>query len=431
MNLTRPHVLLFSPDLEGHREVYCRVVARLLRELSCDVSVAGRLDPRRPLRETYPQLYETTRESGVTVYDVGADPAEGPRIDLDRLGARAGLIGADVVILMEADACLQVPAQRAVSLRGKGGRGGDRDRPRLVGVFVRSTNYLYEPSRGGTLRTARELSRCLARGSVDREVFHRLMVPSGRALDGALCLDERFVALRNGRHHWLPDIFAGPDLEPGAEDEHDTWRRRLDDMLAARPERPVVVYTGWADPRRGYPDLLRLAVEVGGVFLHCGDSLPADDPEAGETAVLRRRLADAGCLMETGSYYRSAATAAEFLRRAPCVVLPYRRHLGSSGAMLQALAAGRPVVVPEEGLMAWRVRCHGLGVTYPPGDVATMRRCYQRLAADGCGPYREAIAAYMSAYSDRQRSAALRAAVLGRGPGAALPGRRAAKGETC
>ena len=49
------------------------------------------------------------------------------------------------------------------------------------------------------------------------------------------------------------------------------------------------------------------------------------------------------------------------------------QHLGSSGAMLQALMAGRPVLVPDQGLMAWRVRNFGLGLTYVPGDRRDMR----------------------------------------------------------
>lgn len=425
------HVLLFSPDLEGHREVYCRVVAALLTRLGCCVSVAGRLGRGRgSLEAVYPQLAAAARESGAGIFDVGDDPREGPAIDRRRLLRRLRQVGADTIVLMEADAYL--PLLAGGSLRGHH-LMGRRRRERVVGVFVRSTNYIYEPPPrgGGGVRRAVAHARAARHGHVDRRLFHETLVPRGWGVDSALCLDERFVALYGGRHGWLPDIFAGPDLEAGAAEEPRRWAARLDAVLADHPGAPVVVYTGWADPRRGYLELLSLAETVGGVFLHCGETLAADEPEAAAAGDVRRRLAAGGRLLETGSYYRSAATAAEFLRRAHCVVLPYRHHLGSSGAMLQALAAGRPVIVPDEGLMAWRVRSYGLGATYRPLDAPEMTLRFRQLDGTGAPPYRPAVNAYMHAFRDAQRLEALRWAVLGEGRGALLPGRVAEEEASC
>jgi len=119
--------------------------------------------------------------------------------------------------------------------------------------------------------------------------------------------------------------------------------------------------------------------------------------------------------------YSRPETADVFLRAARAVVLPYRHHDGSSGIMLQAAAAGRPVLVPDRGLMAWRTRRFGLGETFADGDLAGMRRGFRSLlevAQSGAG---SSGVAYGRCFSPRDVHASLRLAVTGKGPGAPLP----------
>jgi hypothetical protein len=54
--------------------------------------------------------------------------------------------------------------------------------------------------------------------------------------------------------------------------------------------------------------------------------------------------------------------------------LPYRRHFGSSGVMLQSVHFGKPVLVPNQGLMATRTQQHHLGLTYYQDDYEDLKK---------------------------------------------------------
>ena len=104
------------------------------------------------------------------------------------------------------------------------------------------------------------------------------------------------------------------------------------------------------------------------------------------------------------------------------MVLPYDAgHLTSSGAMLQTLMAGRPVLVPDSGLMAIRVRTFGLGQTYRPDDRQDMRQKF--LAMDSTPPADSAERAdrFLDFFSREQFEAAMDAALGFDSTGPRLP----------
>jgi len=403
----RPTALVVSPSLAGHRVIYCRVLAGILAEAGYRVALAGATGGDRP----DPLLEDLVARPDVELLDISA-ALSGRSLPLPELAALAERTGADVTVLCEADDFL---TRLAVEGRGVRLRG------RLVGLFVRATNeqYLRPPSR---------LSRAKARlsaGAADAEALRALRdraFEKGGLVDVALVLDERYALRHPATHRWLPDIyreFGAPSTAAAAETEH--LRRRLHQFLAGAGGRPVVVYVGANQHRRGYDRLLRLALDENGVFLHCGRFDLDGEPSDGEVLTLRAALEHRRALFETGGPYLSADTAAAFLEAARCVVLPYRQHDGSSGVMLQALAAGRPVLVPDRGLMAYRARTFGLGVAFREGDAADLRRRFAGLQARGPGEYAARLDAYMGFFSRAQLAAAVRAAVSGAGPGARLP----------
>jgi hypothetical protein len=50
------------------------------------------------------------------------------------------------------------------------------------------------------------------------------------------------------------------------------------------------------------------------------------------------------------------------------VWLGYSNHYGGSGVLAQAIAANRPVLASEEGIIGWRTKKHGLGETFKVND---------------------------------------------------------------
>jgi hypothetical protein len=246
-------------------------------------------------------------------------------------------------------------------------------------------------------------------------------MPRVRLLDAALCLDEVFVGTHGRPYEWLPDIFASFDAEDWSLDEAEcAWLRRLQEFRSRDAQANMLVYYGSAQARRGYPLLMRLAVDLEARFVHCGARPPVAD-QSGELARLRERLAERGALLETDTYLPGFAVAREFMRVAPCAVLPYHRHYVSSGVMLQALDAGRPVLVPARGLMAWRTRTFGLGHTFAEGTYEDLRRETLRLMSETPAAYAPRIERFMGFFGRERVAAAVRHALGLGGPPAPTP----------
>ena len=399
-------MLLVSPSLQGHRLIYCRVLAAAFSRAGHEVLVAG--DVQADGVAGHPLLAELAERPGVDVVDAGPAAA----FSAAALPALLRDAGAEVLFCADADGLIGDPAFSRAALPGL----------RTVGLFVRSTNYQYEARPRWWRRGARRLRH----GVPPQEAFHERAPAAVSPVDAALVLDERFAAAHPSTHRWMPDIFREPRGDGAEHEETARWRARVAEMLAHASRRPVVVYVGTNQERRGYDTLLRLAVEEDAVFLHCGRLEPHDGPGAGDVERLRAVLAGRSALLETAGPYVRPETADVFLRAGACVALPYRRHLGSSGVMLQAVAAGRPVLVPDEGLMAFRAVSFGLGATFPAGDEAALRRAFRAQLTRRPEALAPRLRAFTACFAPAQLEAAVRAALNGTGLGAALPQRAVA-----
>lgn len=363
-------VFLSLPSLHGHRQIYCRELCDYFLHRGFAVTVATDL---AGLQE-YTQLAILREEPRVRFI---ADPWAGetdPARQLRKLSAAVSEVGADLTFLAEADNARGL-------LSAQIARPGQRLPGRRVGLFIRSGGYVHEIDFPRTGRIPRALVQAYTYRPLSLtqpRVFHEMVMRKFSILDAALCLDEVFVSRQKGEYGWLPDIaVAFSDATQGSL-ETATWRTRVSSFVAAHPGRPVVAYVGTPQARRGYEVLLRLACDLDGCFLHCGEPLESSlDPDVDLGA---RSILDSGdAILELGRFYQDFDTAQVTLAAAACVVLPYAGHLGSSGVMLQALMAGRPVLVPDQGLMASRVRNFGLGLTFAPGNWREMRRMFSIL----------------------------------------------------
>jgi glycosyltransferase involved in cell wall biosynthesis len=407
---TRPRgrrALIWSPSLQGHRLVYCGVVAGVLAELGWEVVVAAGL-AELPQADR-PRLEQLRRGPVSRVLDVSADlRADGS--SLAGLRRHSSAQGADLAVLTEADDVLGEVAAWDVREGGPG---------RLLALFIRSTNYQYAPRAPGS-GAGRILRRLRGGGGSRAEELHRRLADRRPRGVVALVLDELYASRHPASHHWLPDIYRDPDAAVADAGEQREWAERIERFVAGAA-RPLFAYIGTNQHRRGYDTLLRLALKEGGCVAHCGRFELDGEKSDPEVRSMRVALHEEGRLLETGGPYLEAATADAFLRAARCIVLPYRGHDGSSGVMLQALAAGRPVLVPDRGLMSYRVRSFGLGATYVDGDEGDLRRRFRELELRGPEPFADDLARYLDYFARPQLVAALTSAVSGEGDGARLP----------
>lgn len=404
--------LVFSPSLSGHRPVYCQVIADVLHGAGKPVVVAGALrDMPASRRDSF--VEKLRRHGPVHLVDTSRMSRGGREVTLAQMARLVRDAGADLTVLTEADDHVRTLVRQI----GPGGRLPGR----RVGLFLRTTRYFHigraRESRYDALRRWRH-----GRTRWDRDpyLFHEHLLPRFGLLDAALCLDEAFVAAHGAPHQWLPDVYASFDAEDWALDHREQvlmeQLARFKDRLG---DRPLLVYYGLAQARRGYPDVLRLAEAVDGAVAHCGVLAPIAGEEA-EVERLRAALTRRGALFESDGYVEGYGAARRFFAAGGGVVLPYRRHYGSSGVMLQALDAGRPVLVPNRGLMAWRVASFGLGRTAPEGSFAGLRAAFEALYGEDEAAYAPRVQAFMTSFS-RDRVVAALSHAFGLGGQAVAP----------
>jgi glycosyltransferase involved in cell wall biosynthesis len=395
-------LLLFLPNLDGHRRIYCRELCDYFLSRDLSVTVATGLAGL----QKYDQLSKLREHPDVRFI---ADPCAGetdPSKRLRRLSATGREIAADLTFLAEAD------NERAM-LSAQITRPKKRLLGRRVGLFIRSTNYVHEIRYPMTGRIPTALVKAWTYRPISltqRRIFHEVIMKRFPILDAALCLDEVFAAKQDGCYGWLPDIAVASADDGANSSEAAVWQTDISAFLAAHRGSPTVVYVGTPQSRRGYRVLLRLARDVGGCFIHCGEP-PGSGGDPDDDTGARAALASRSAILEFGRFYQCFDTAQATFGAARCVVLPYEDHLGSSGVMLQALMAGRPVLVPDQGLMACRVRSFGLGLTFVPGDYRDMRHKFTVLQNTSPEVFAGPIAHFLQYFTKSQFEAAMDAAL--------------------
>jgi hypothetical protein len=175
-----------------------------------------------------------------------------------------------------------------------------------------------------------------------------------------------FSSLKNkqgGVFHFLPDPWSG-DYSCRSEDA----RRALDIPI----NKVVFLHYGMGDRRKGLHlvvEALESLAEDSGMFLLCAGNLSHDRRLLEKLAVLESR----GSVKLLNRYVSDDEERLYFCA-ADSVLLPYIHHYGSSGVLSRAAAAGKMVIVSDEGLLARRVRDHHLGLLFQANDVHELRQ---------------------------------------------------------
>jgi len=116
------------------------------------------------------------------------------------------------------------------------------------------------------------------------------------------------------------------------------------------------------------------------------------DPESG-----RLKLVAEGRLYETQKYVRGMRVVEDVFRCARRFVSTHRLTV-SSGTMLQALELGLPVLVPDGGLIGYRTKQFGLGLTYRYGDSQDLLEKWCSFRSAPLDSYREPIERFMQKF---------------------------------
>ena len=221
------------------------------------------------------------------------------------------------------------------------------------------------------------------RSDAVREWFFRRLLAQ-RGVRRVLTLDELLplYAERQGwqhaeKVHFLPDP---PQIAPPADREKARQRWGLLDDAST-----ILVY-GALSLRKGLADLLAaVATDPNDAFRLLLVGIQDDEVKLLLTMPEADRLRIAGRLIEADRYVDEIDEADAFAA-ADVVWLGYRDFLGSSGVLVQAARADRPVVSCREGLIGWRTKAFGLGTLLEDRSPSVVRSALTEAVLEGIEP---------------------------------------------
>lgn len=261
------------------------------------------------------------------------------------------------------------------------------------------------------------MKRSLLHRRESEKYFFEHVLPCQRPVDVALVKDERVAERFGAPYRWMPEIYRV--LQP-REDERrlsdwDRFAQPIDDYVRRAGAANVALYFGTGAWYKGYDLFLRLAELDPSIYaLHAGapDRREAGKTMAYDTERIRSTLLREGRLFETQAYVESDDLVRLVYGGIERFVSTHRLTL-SSGTMLQALELGRPVLTPDSGLVGYRTRKHGLGMTYRYFDDAHLAERWNAFRQRPVAEFQCAVEAFMARFSLEAVSRAIDEAICG------------------
>jgi glycosyltransferase involved in cell wall biosynthesis len=257
---------------------------------------------------------------------------------------------------------------------------------RFGGLLFRPT--LHYPEIGSPPRSVSDRVQWWAKAAVTRQALRH------PALTDVLSLDPSAVSALTRTSRATVRAILDP-VPPEAPSRPPAQVRA---EYGLEPGRKLVAFAGVLDDRKGAVQGLR--------------ALAALRPEAAArtAAVLAGRVVvadragfdravgaarDRGVQVVIRDAFLSPEDLAALVAAADLLALPYDRHVGSSGFLVRAAAAGTPVLSQAYGWMGHAVRTHRLGWTADPADPAAFARAMEHALAGSPSPGDRAAAAFV------------------------------------
>lgn len=379
-------ILLYSPDLVGHPRVYCRVIADALGDQDCELVLAMGFTDAICFAESS-DLYPLKDRPQVQILDNRTLSATArPHLTAEELLALQKRFDVTATLFIEADKSnaefSRIAAGEAPRLHG-----------RNLGIFANTAewypgedSFTGEPKRliAPTLRTTLgNIKRAIFARRKSARYFYEHMILGAKVLDEVLVKDERLAEWFGPPVYWMPEISRPLAEENGpARDDAEFARcqEELNVFLAANAGREPVLYFGDAAFYKGYDLFLEFVARTPVCAIHAGLSY---DPQLSawfkyDVEALRQQLRSEGRLYETNDYVSSRRLKDLYFGAIRLYITTHRLAL-SSATVVQAAELGKPVLVPDRGLLGYRVRTNHLGGVYAYGDMDDLSRKAEEL----------------------------------------------------
>lgn len=349
-----PNALIFSPNFVGHRQVHAFVHSHILNKIGYNVFIAGNFPNDNGNFFYLEKIIEDEKIIKIELCDFAENGLQIKNIEFVNLQKQHNI---DLTVFVEADYYIPLINSQLF-------RKNSRFQGRVVGLFLTPWDFYFKLGFIYNLRHIKNL-RNTWMSDPDTRFFHKFLNSTFNLLDASLYLDE-FVVSKTRKSIYLPDVFQQyvNKFVNEVKTDQRIWMDRLAEFKRINNNDFIILYFGTAQKRRGYEELLKMAIENDACFVHCGlrnykDKYNLDVDE------LREILEKRGKLFETNEFISDTDCIDYFFNSVSHLVLPYdESFLGSSGVMLQALSYGIPVLVRDSGLIGYQVKKYKIGHTF-------------------------------------------------------------------
>ena len=235
------------------------------------------------------------------------------------------------------------------------------------------------------------------------QYFYDHILLARRPIDTVIVKDERVAEHFGPPVFWMPEIYKvfGAREEERRLGDWDAFAGPIREYVERAGPSHVLLFFGTGAWYKGYDLFLRLADIEPSVFaLHAG---AAERHEPGkkmafDVDAMRKRLLREKRLFETNTYIESEDLVRLVFNSIERFVSTHRLTL-SSGTMLQALDAGKPVLAPGTGLVGYRTRRYNLGMTYRYFDDQNLAERWREFGQTPASAFSLSIADFMRRFS--------------------------------
>lgn len=400
-------VLLYSPEVIGHPRVYCRAIADALQGYPCKIVVAIGFTAECGLSESIDLLPLVDRENLTLVETRLFSESGSSSLTAEEIRSLQCTFAVDVTLFVEADKSnvefVRIAEGSAPRLLG-----------RNLGIFANTAewypgedSFTGEPIRlvGPTIRaTLGRAKRAIFGRKKHPRYFYKHTVIKAGVLDEVLVKDERLAKWFGPPVYWMPEISRPLDTRESDSDdvEFTSRQQELRRFLATNGGREPVLYFGDAAFYKGYDWFLKFVLDNPSTCaLHPGRTY--DDRERCRFDLnvesMRSALRAQGRLLETNSYVASQRVKALFFSSIRLYITTHRLALSSS-TMIQAAEFGKPVLVPDRGLIGHRAKTYGIGDVYGYGDLNDLSTVARGLWSSDLERYEAPLKSFVERFND-------------------------------
>jgi hypothetical protein len=388
-------VMVYSPNLGGHRHIYCKRFIDFFRNKDIEIyfvfcgNLHGNSGNYADYKHGTYTKYETNHidsfkdDEYVHMIDISSRFRESSELDL--IVSLQRQYGVSLTLFIDGDILKYILASQILLWK-----------PELVGknyaVFIKS-EFIYSD--------APLYSYCRY---IDT-IFHLLLFKRFSLLDGGFYADENIVSSVNSKKYiHLPEVGnAKLPFDEGCQEErfYTAVRESYLEFLQQHCDRDVILAFGDLEQRKGFDFLLRLVSENENlVLVRVGRIKPGYSPDW-DSVLRKEKLIIEDRIFELDIYVENQRLFDTLFQSTKYILLPYKDFYRTSSVMIQALSYGKPILVPDTGLIKDRVEQNGLGRTFKHLSYESFFQEYIKLQSE-YWQYTDTIETYIQKNHSRE-----------------------------